>query len=68
MIVLFMYISGSECVYMWLWLFAHMCYGCGFVSVPRAFLMSCMGILSCAPACTCLCTFVHIPALGTSAL
>lgn len=59
MFVLFMYVSGSERVSMWLWLFAHMCCGCGFVSAPRAFLMSCMGVPSPAPACTRLCTCAH---------
>lgn len=67
MFVLCMYVSGSECVYMWLWLFAHMYCGCGFVSVPRAFLMSCMGV-SLVPLLVPAGVRVHIPALGTGAL
>lgn len=63
-ILLIMYISSSECVYMWLWLFAHMCCGCGFVSVPCAFLGT--HVLHGHPAsCPCLyllvfvCTSLH---------
>lgn len=35
-VVLLMSVSGDECVYVCLWMFAHVVCGCGLVCVPRA--------------------------------